>query len=51
MGNEPFAVLLGDDIVYSEKPCLEQLMDVFNQNDELVAHFKGTVYRSDKVWD
>ena len=26
-------------------------MDVFNQNDELVAHFKGTVYRSDKVWD
>lgn len=26
-------------------------MDVFNQNDELVAHFKGTVYRSDKIWD
>lgn len=26
-------------------------MDVVNQNNELVAHFKGTVYRSDKVWD
>lgn len=25
-------------------------MDVLNQNDELVAHFKGTVYRSDKPW-
>ena len=27
------------------------IMDVMNQNQELVAHFKGTVYRSDKVWD
>ena len=33
VGNEPFAVLLGDDIVYSEKPCLGQLMDVFNQKN------------------
>jgi UTP--glucose-1-phosphate uridylyltransferase len=30
VGNEPFAVLLGDDIVDSETPCLEQLLDVFN---------------------
>lgn len=27
------------------------IMDVINQHNELVAHFKGTVYRSDKVWD
>jgi acyl-CoA thioesterase len=27
------------------------IMDVVNQKNELVAHFKGTVYRSDKVWD
>ncbi|HBH12245.1 MAG: UTP--glucose-1-phosphate uridylyltransferase [Clostridiales bacterium 38_11] len=27
--DEPFAVLLGDDIVYSEKPCLLQLMEQF----------------------
>jgi acyl-CoA thioesterase len=27
------------------------IMDVTNQKNELVAHFKGTVYRSDKVWE
>ncbi len=31
IGNEPFAVLLGDDIVDSEKPCIKQLMDVYNE--------------------
>ncbi|MDQ0223890.1 UTP--glucose-1-phosphate uridylyltransferase GalU [Metabacillus niabensis] len=31
VGNEPFAVLLGDDIVMSEKPCLQQLIEVFNR--------------------
>lgn len=31
IGDEPFAVLLGDDIVDSEKPCLKQLIDVFNE--------------------
>ncbi|WP_226529965.1 UTP--glucose-1-phosphate uridylyltransferase GalU [Metabacillus niabensis] len=31
IGNEPFAVLLGDDIIKSEKPCLKQLIDVFNR--------------------
>ncbi len=25
-------------------------MDIFNQRKELVAHFKGTVYRSSKEW-
>ena len=30
IGNEPFAVLLGDDIIDSERPCLQQLLDVFN---------------------
>lgn len=28
IGNEPFAVLLGDDVIYSKKPCLRQLMDI-----------------------
>ena len=28
VGNEPFAVLLGDDVIYSEeKPCIKQLID------------------------
>ncbi|WP_432665521.1 UTP--glucose-1-phosphate uridylyltransferase GalU [Wukongibacter baidiensis] len=31
VGDEPFAVLLGDDIVHSEKPCLKQLIDVFDE--------------------
>lgn len=31
VGNEPFAVLLGDDIVQSEKPCLRQLMDEYER--------------------
>lgn len=29
IGNEPFAVMLGDDIVASDKPCIGQLVDVF----------------------
>lgn len=31
IGNEPFAVLLGDDIVYSKKPCLKQMIEVYNE--------------------
>jgi UTP--glucose-1-phosphate uridylyltransferase len=31
IGNEPFAVLLGDDIVVSEKPCLGQLIDTYER--------------------
>jgi len=32
IGNEPFAVLLGDDIIDSERPCLRQLLDVFDSH-------------------
>ena len=32
VGNEPFAVLLGDDVVYNdEKPCLKQLIDCYGE--------------------
>ncbi len=31
VGNEPFAVMLGDDIVYNKIPCLKQLIDCFNE--------------------
>ena len=31
IGDEPFAVLLGDDIVQAETPCLKQLMDQYDQ--------------------
>ncbi|PLR85065.1 UTP--glucose-1-phosphate uridylyltransferase [Bacillus canaveralius] len=30
IGDEPFAVLLGDDIVQSETPCLKQLMNIYD---------------------
>ena len=32
VGDEPFAILLGDDIVYNDqKPCLKQLIDCYNE--------------------
>lgn len=31
IGNEPFAVLLGDDIVVSKTPCLKQMIDVYDK--------------------
>jgi UTP--glucose-1-phosphate uridylyltransferase len=31
IGNEPFAVLLGDDIVDSDVPCLKQMIDIYNE--------------------
>jgi UTP--glucose-1-phosphate uridylyltransferase len=31
VGNEPFAVMLGDDVVDSKVPCLKQMIDCFNE--------------------
>lgn len=36
VGDEPFAVLLGDDIVLSKRPCLKQMMDLY-------AELPGTI--------
>lgn len=44
IGNEPFAVLLGDDIVYSQKPCLRQMIDVYNE-------YRTTILGVQKVSD
>jgi UTP--glucose-1-phosphate uridylyltransferase len=32
IGDEPFAVLLGDDIIISETPCTKQLVDVYTRH-------------------
>jgi len=32
VGNEPFAVILPDDIIAAEKPCLQQMVEAFEQN-------------------
>jgi len=42
VGNEPFAVLLGDDIIDSSSPCLGQLLDVYRK-------YRGTVLALEKV--
>ncbi|MHB8125748.1 MAG: UTP--glucose-1-phosphate uridylyltransferase GalU [Desulfitobacteriaceae bacterium] len=31
IGNEPFAVLLGDDVIRSEEPCLRQMINVYER--------------------
>jgi len=31
IGNEPFAVMLGDDIIDSDVPCMKQIMDLFEK--------------------
>jgi UTP--glucose-1-phosphate uridylyltransferase len=37
IGNEPFAVLLGDDIVQAEIPCLKQMMDLYENLQQSIV--------------
>ncbi|MEK3884680.1 UTP--glucose-1-phosphate uridylyltransferase GalU [Paenibacillus sp. PL2-23] len=37
IANEPFAVLLGDDILTSNPPCLKQMIDVYEETDSSVV--------------
>lgn len=37
VGDEPFMVLLGDDLVLSNKPCARQLLDLFNEVGESIV--------------
>ncbi|KIL49826.1 UTP--glucose-1-phosphate uridylyltransferase GalU [Jeotgalibacillus soli] len=37
IGDEPFAVLLGDDIVQSKTPCLKQLINVYERYNSSVV--------------
>jgi len=36
VGDEPFAVMLADDLVDSEVPCIKQLMNIFYREEESV---------------
>ncbi|WP_332237513.1 UTP--glucose-1-phosphate uridylyltransferase GalU [Sporolactobacillus sp. KGMB 08714] len=40
IGNEPFAVLLGDDIIQNDPPCLKQMMDQFDQVQSSIVAVK-----------
>jgi UTP--glucose-1-phosphate uridylyltransferase len=42
IGNEPFAVLLGDDIVHAKKPCLKQMIEAYEE-------YKTTILGVQKV--
>src|SRR5436189_2614471 len=37
VGNEHFAVLLADDVIDAEKPCLKQMMEVFEETQSSVV--------------
>lgn len=41
VGNDPFAVLLGDDIVHHTVPCLEQLMEAYRQTKSTILGVQG----------
>ncbi len=36
IGSEPFAVLLGDDVIHAEVPCIRQLADIYEQKGHTV---------------
>ncbi|MDD4796445.1 MAG: UTP--glucose-1-phosphate uridylyltransferase GalU [Eubacteriales bacterium] len=45
IGDEPFAVMLGDDMVYSQTPCLRQLLECYEK-------YGGTIIGGQKVsWE
>ncbi|MFK3936040.1 UTP--glucose-1-phosphate uridylyltransferase GalU [Alkalihalobacillus sp. NPDC078783] len=48
IGDEPFAVLLGDDIVQNQKPCLQQLIE---QYDETGSSIIGVQQVAEDVTD
>ena len=37
MNNEPFAVLLGDDVIISEIPCIRQMMDIYEEHQTSIV--------------
>ena len=39
VGDEPFAVMLADDLIDSETPCIRQLLDIFEATEESVIAF------------
>lgn len=40
IGDEPFAVILGDDIIYSENPSINQLINVYKRNKSSVLSIR-----------
>lgn len=40
VGNDPFAVLLGDDIIHSKKPVIQQMMEIYEEKETAVLGCK-----------
>ena len=37
VNNEPFAVILADDLIKSQKPCLKQLIDIYYEKESTIV--------------
>lgn len=37
IGNEPFAVILADDLVLADRPCIGQMIEAYQENAHMVA--------------
>lgn len=44
VGNEPFAVMLGDDVVDNDVPCLKQMIDVFDEYNTTILGVQEVSY-------
>ncbi|OLS38972.1 UTP--glucose-1-phosphate uridylyltransferase [Alkalihalophilus pseudofirmus] len=44
IGDEPFAVLLGDDVVRGEPPCLSQLMNIYERHPCSIVGVQKVAY-------
>jgi UTP--glucose-1-phosphate uridylyltransferase len=44
VGNEPFVVVLGDDLVVSDKPCCQQMMELFEKTNESIIAVQRVPY-------
>jgi UTP--glucose-1-phosphate uridylyltransferase len=40
INDEPFAVMLGDDLIINDKPCIKQLLEVFSRKNSSVIAVK-----------
>jgi UTP--glucose-1-phosphate uridylyltransferase len=41
VGKEPFAVLLGDDLIDAKTPCIRQMIDVYKKLGDQLSHSPG----------
>ncbi len=45
IGDEPFAVLLGDDLVRNDKPCLKQMIEIYDEYKTTILGVQMVPYK------